>query len=198
MRDHPYGGVPRLPEGPLEIAALAGGAGPFELEIGFGRAEFLLERARQKPETRIVGVETRLKWVGLAADKAKARGIENVRVYGGDARRLAADLGPDASIASAFLHFPDPWWKKRHAKRRVVTPELVAGLVRLLADGGLLFVQTDVPERAAAYREMLETAPGLEDLRLAENPVGIRSHRERRCEEEGLPVYRLSFRRLGR
>ena len=76
VRDHPYGGVPRLPEGPLEIGALAGGGGPYELEIGFGRADFLIERARQRPEARIVGVETRLKWVGLAADKAKARGIE--------------------------------------------------------------------------------------------------------------------------
>jgi len=198
MRDHPYGGVPRLGDGPLEIASLAGGAGPYELEIGFGRADFLLERARQRPETRLVGVETRLKWVGLAAEKAVARGLANVRVYAGDGRRLAADLGPDGCLEAVFVHFPDPWWKKRHAKRRVVTPELVRGLSRLLAPGALFFVQTDVPERADAYRALLEAETTLEDLRSDANPVGIRSHRERRSEEEGLPVYRLSFRRLAR
>ena len=198
MRDHPYGDVPRLPDGPIAIADLAGGPGPFELELGFGRADFLLERARQRPDVRLVGLETRLKWVGLAAQKAKARSLENVHVYAGDARRLASVLGPDASVRTAWLHFPDPWWKKRHEKRRMVTPDLVRGLVRLLEDGGLLFVQTDVPERADAYRAMLRAQPALEDLRSDENPAGVRSHRERRCEEEGLPVYRLSFRRLAR
>ena len=101
-----------------------------------------------------------------------------------------------------FVHFPDPWWKKRHQKRLVVQDGFLDEIARLLEPGGELFVQTDVEERAAGYEELVALdarfvpagdAPG--SPRLAENPYGARSPRERRAIADGLPVHRLRWKR---
>jgi len=114
-------------------------------------------------------------------------------------------LGPDASVAAFCLHFPDPWWKKRHEKRLVLGAPLLDSIARLLVDGGELFVQTDVEERAELYDAQLAAHPALEPWgdaagspRLAENPYGARSPREHRAIADGLPVHRLRYRRRPR
>ena len=112
---------------------------------------------------------------------------------------------PDGAIARAFVHFPDPWWKKRHAKRALVNDAFLLELARLLCVGGDLYVQTDVEDRAEAIRERIESlvvdgrtsfanvaGPG---ERIAENPFGARSGREARCDADGVPVHRFWFRR---
>jgi tRNA (guanine-N7-)-methyltransferase len=194
---NPYLGVPRLPDGPVDLAALAGGAGPVEIEVGFARAEFVLGRAAARPDARLIGVETRLKWVGLGIEKARARGVENVRLYAGDARRLLSVL-PAASVEAVWLHFPDPWWKKRHEKRRVLSASVVHDIARVLVGGGIAFLQTDVPERADEYRALFAAEPALAPAESDANPSGIPSHREKKCAAAGLPTYRLSLRRLAR
>jgi len=194
---NPYLGVPRLPDGPVDLAALAGGPGPVEIEVGFARAEFVLGRAIQRPEARLVGVETRLKWVALGIEKARSRAIENVRLYAGDARRLLSAL-PEASVEAVWLHFPDPWWKKRHEKRRVLSADVVHDIARVLVSGGIAFLQTDVPDRADGYRALFATEPSLTAAESDANPAGVPSHREKKCVEAGLPIYRFSFRRLDR
>src|SRR5690606_19607941 len=109
---------------------------------------------------------------------------------------LLARSGPDGCLARVFLSFPDPWWKKRHAKRRVLGPGLLDDLARLLAPGGELFVQTDVEERAQELAALIlghgafEPASGGR-LEVDANPYGARSNREVRAEEDGLPIYRL-------
>jgi tRNA (guanine-N7-)-methyltransferase len=77
------------------------------------------------------------------------------------AARAAVARFPDACISAAFIHFPDPWWKRRHHKRLVVANELTLALQRVLTPAGELFVQTDVEERAQAYFEILSQAPSL-------------------------------------
>jgi tRNA (guanine-N7-)-methyltransferase len=103
------------------------------------------------------------------------------------------------------VHFPDPWWKKRHETRLVLGEPVLAQIARLLCDGGELFVQTDVEDRAAQYEALLTGAADLEpagdgagSLRLAANPYGARGNRERRVEQDGLPVHRLRVRRRPR
>jgi tRNA (guanine-N7-)-methyltransferase len=102
-----------------------------------------------------------------------------------------------------FVHFPDPWWKKRHAKRLLVRAGFLDEIARLLEPRGELFVQTDVEERAVGYEEIAflddrfvpaGDAPG--SPRLAENPYAARSSRERRAIADGLPVHRLRWRRV--
>jgi tRNA (guanine-N7-)-methyltransferase len=107
-----------------------------------------------------------------------------------------------------YFHFPDPWWKKRHQKRLVVGAGVLDEVARLLRPGGELFVQTDVEERADLYETQIlghaafqadgegDGAPHVRpSARLAENPYGARSHRERRAIDDAIPVYRLRFRR---
>lgn len=205
--NHPYAHAPRLPdEGDVLLGDLLPGEGPFEIEIGPGRGGFVFERVEAAKASRILGLEIRLKWASVVDERLKKRGLSaRARVIAADAKEALARLRPDASVARVFLHFPDPWWKKRHEKRLVMSDPLLEHIVRLLMDGGELFVQTDVEERAAMYEQKLREHPDLEPAgdepgspHLAENPYIARSPRERRAIEDGLPIHRLRFRRKPR
>ena len=114
--------APRPPEGPIELTELwVERDGPIELEIGFGRGMFLLERARSAPQARLLGIEIKNKWAYLVSQRAA--GLPRVRVFAADAREFLPRLRPEHSVARVFMHFPDPWWKKRHAKRRLAGRE---------------------------------------------------------------------------
>lgn len=202
--NHPYAHAARFPDTPeVSIDDVLPGTGPVEIEIGPGRGGFVFERAEAAPESRLLGLEIRLKWSHIVDERLRARGLgARARVLNADARQALARLRPDGSIARFFMHFPDPWWKKRHQKRLVMSPALLDEMARLLADGGELFVQTDVEERAALYAEQIGAHPAFEPAGdapgspyLADNPYGARSPRERRAIEDGLPVTRLRYRR---
>jgi tRNA (guanine-N7-)-methyltransferase len=188
----------RPPEGEVDLRAIVEGAGPLELEIGFGRGRFLLERAQAAPEARVIGIEIKSKWAHLVEQRRVREGITNAAALCGDARQVLARSGPDGCLARVFVHFPDPWWKKRHAKRRVVDEGLLDAIARLLADGGELFVQTDVEDRAASMGEQIAEHPALERIPCESNPWGARSNREVRAEEDGLPFTRILARRRPR
>ncbi len=172
-----------------------------EIEIGPGRGGFLFERAEAAPEAGLIGFEVRRKWATIVDERLKKRGLgARARVFAEDAREALLRLSPDGSVARVFLHFPDPWWKKRHQKRLVMGDTLLGSIVRLLPPGGELFVQTDVEERAEDYARMVATAPELVPAgdapgspHLAENPYAARSPREHRAIADGLPVHRLRY-----
>lgn len=201
--NHPYAHAPRFPDGDVTLDALIPGTGPFEIEIGSGRGGFLFERTEARPDARIVGLEIRLKWSALVDERLRKAGKgERARCLNADAREALSRLGPDASVSVVYLHFPDPWWKKRHEKRLVMGPSLLDSVARLLVPGGELFVQTDVEERAEQYEAQIAAHPAFEPAgdaegspRLAENPYGARSPREHHAIADGLPVHRLRFRR---
>jgi tRNA (guanine-N7-)-methyltransferase len=175
----------------VDLRSLVPGEGPIELEIGFGRGRFLLERARAAPASRIVGIEIKAKWAHLVEARRAREAIANAVALRADARDLLPRMRPDGALARAFLLFPDPWWKKKHAKRRVVDEGFLDQLARLLAPGGELFVETDVEERAAAMKERV-AAHGAFELRPCDaNPYRARSNREVRAEEDGLPIHRF-------
>jgi len=199
--------VPELPEsGSVDLTLLLAGSGPIELEIGPGRGMFVIERAIARADLRLLGIEVRRKWASVVDERLRRLGLgERARVVCADARQALPRLGPPAAVATVFLNFPDPWWKKRHQKRMVIGERLLDAAVRLLADGGEIFVQTDVPERADQYEQALARRPELEpagdepgSARLAANPYQARSNREKRVEADGLPVCRLRFRRVPR
>lgn len=202
-RPRPYEDAPRLPEGErVDARTLVRGAS-LELEVGPGRGGFLFERAVAAPDAGLVGLEVRRKWAAIVdARLAKAGLGARARVFAEDAKAALPRLGPDGVFARAFLHFPDPWWKKRHAKRLVMGDDFLDEIARLVAPGGELYVQTDVAERADQYEariladarfEPAGDAPG--SARMADNPYGARSPREHRAIKDGLPVHRLRFRR---
>jgi len=205
--DHPYADAPRFPDGAeVQLADILPGEGPVEIEIGPGRGGFLFERALACPEARLLGLEIRLKWSWIVDERLRARGFgARARVLNADAREALPRLRPDASVARFYLHFPDPWWKKRHHKRLVMGTSLLDSIARLLEDGGDLFVQTDVEDRASLYADQIGTHPDLEPAGetpgsplLTENPYQARSPREHRAIADGLPVTRLRYRRRPR
>ncbi|HEY8076176.1 MAG TPA: tRNA (guanine-N7)-methyltransferase, partial [Labilithrix sp.] len=160
-RSSPYENVARLPEGErVDLRALVRGDW-LELEIGPGpKAGFLVERAIAAPEAGLVGLEIRRKWAFVGdARLAKNGHAPRARVFCDDARFALPRLAPDGCLRRVFLHFPDPWWKKRHRKRLVMGDVFLAEVARLLAPGGELFIQTDVEERAAQYEAQVTGSP---------------------------------------
>lgn len=205
----PYAAAPRLPAGDslcLEQIFPGCPAGRetagVELEIGPGRGGFILERLAEAPEVCIIGLEIRLKWASLVDERVRSLGLDGRgRVFAEDIR-FALPRFRGGSLSRVFIHFPDPWWKKRHAKRRLASGGVVEQLARLLAPGGELFVQTDVWGTAQAYRDAIEPnaafapagdAPG--SPLCAESPFAARSPRERRVMADGMPITRLRYRR---
>ncbi len=191
--------APKPPEGRIDLRSLwPDPRGDIELEIGFGRGGFLLERAAVAPEARILGVEIKRKWAYLVSERAKRLTLDGVRVFGADARDVLLRLDPDASVHRAYMHFPDPWWKKRHAKRRLRGQEMLDPLARLLAPGAELFIQTDVEDRALDFVGDVRAHGAFEvpdPPFIVDHPYGARSNRERRAMADGLPIYRLLVRR---
>ncbi|MCC7267715.1 MAG: tRNA (guanosine(46)-N7)-methyltransferase TrmB [Caulobacteraceae bacterium] len=136
--------LPRLrpPAGAFRPLDLAPAAHEAWLEIGFGGGEHMAEQAARHPDVLLLGAEPFQNGVASALRHVDERGLGNVRIHDGDARDLLARL-PDASLARVFILFPDPWPKARHNKRRLVQPETVAELARVLKPGGLLRFATD-------------------------------------------------------
>lgn len=200
----PYANAPRLPASDsVDLRAVVSGAW-VELEIGPGpKAGFLSERAVAAPEAGLVGLEIRRKWAAVGdARLAKEGHAARARVLCEDARLALPRLGPSGAVQRAFLHFPDPWWKKKHTKRLVMGDVFMNEVARLLAPGGELYIQTDVEERATQYASVVSShqafvpagdAEGSEAV--AENPYGARSPREHRAIADGLPVFRMRWLR---
>jgi tRNA (guanine-N7-)-methyltransferase len=201
MRPKPYADAPRLPEGePIRPdVLLAAAAASVELEIGPGRGWFMIERLAAAPALGMVGLEIRRKWAAIVDERLRRRGFgDRARVFAEDARVALPRLA-SASFSVVYVHFPDPWWKKRHRKRLLVTDDLLHEVARVLRPGGELFVQTDVSERVEAYAHLVRGVPALQPWgdrpEVEENPYRARSPRERRTLQDGLPVYRLRYRR---
>lgn len=200
----PYENAARLPDAEhVDVGSLASGAWT-ELEIGPGpKAGFLVERVVAAETAALVGLEIRKKWASVGDTRlAKLGFAARARVFCEDARAALPRLRPDASVRRVFLHFPDPWWKKRHQKRLVVGDIFLAEVARLLEKGGDLYIQTDVEERAELYENAVLAHGAFEpageregSARITDNPFGARSPRERRAIADGLPVFRLLFRR---
>jgi tRNA (guanine-N7-)-methyltransferase len=146
--------------GPIDPRALAPRASEAWLEIGFGGGEHLAAQARRHPDALLLGAEPFLNGAASALRHIDEAGLTNVRLHVGDARDLLAAL-PEASLGRVFILFPDPWPKARHHKRRLVQPETVAALVRVLKVGGRLRFATDWADYADWALERFVREPRL-------------------------------------
>lgn len=200
-RPRPYADAPRLPDAEqVDLRTLVRGEW-IEVELGPGRGGFLIERAAAEPKAGLVGLEIRRKWAAIVDGRLNKLGCgDRARVFAEDARFALPRVAPDATVRRFFSHFPDPWWKKRHQKRLMLSLAVIDQVARLLEPGGELFVQTDVEERVAQYEAAIladvRFAPAGDtqgSARLTENPYAARSPRERRAMADGLPIFRIRF-----
>ncbi len=170
--------------------------------MGFGKGLFLVTAGQAHPEANYLGIEVLRALQLYAATRLAKRGLTNVRVACTDARRFLHDRVPPASVQAVHVYFPDPWWKKRHHKRRVWTPEFAADCVRALRPGGKLHVATDVPEYFEHITELLASQPGLRKLWAEEQagpprPDEILTNFERKARQKGGSVFRAEYERVG-
>jgi tRNA (guanine-N7-)-methyltransferase len=148
------------PSQPIDLLALKPDAAEVWLEIGFGGGEHLAAQATARPDVLALGAEPFLNGVASALRHIEAASLSNVRLHTGDARDLLAAL-PEASLDRVFILFPDPWPKLRHHKRRLIQPDLVAEVVRVLKPHGRLRFATDWADYANWTLERLTGARGL-------------------------------------
>lgn len=188
----PERGLPR----PLDWSAIYGNAGPVEIEIGSGKGTFLVDAARSSPGTNFLSVE----WAGAYADhvrdRIRRRELRNARVVRADAARLLADAVPSGSVRRVHLYFPDPWPKKRHHKRRLVTPEFARSVAEALAPDGELRFVTDHGDYFEEAVAILESEPRLEPLPVPDEMADLTNY-ERKYRAEGRPIHRARYRRVG-
>ena len=157
----PRFGVEQSPGQALDLPALFGNGQPVFLEIGFGNGETLAEMAEGHPEFNYLGVEVHGPGVGHLLLEIEKRGLGNLRLLRQDAVELLdTGLGTE-SLAGVFLLFPDPWPKKRHHKRRLLKPEFVARLARVIRPGGLFHAATDWEPYAMHMLEVMTASDAL-------------------------------------
>jgi len=171
-----------------------------EVEVGCAEAQFLFERARRDPSRTYLGLEVRRSLVDGVNALATREGLPVQAIFCNVNKHLRV-LFPEPLVARVFLNFPDPWFKRRHRKRRVVDQSFARDLHAVLCTGGEVFVQTDVWDVALDAMEVFErldehygNASEPWTFWKGGNPYGARSWREAHCIEHGMRIWRLLYR----
>ncbi|MCC5647556.1 tRNA (guanosine(46)-N7)-methyltransferase TrmB [Nostoc sp. CHAB 5824] len=180
---------------------------PLHLDIGCAKGQFLMNMAKIEPNWNFLGLEIREPLVVEANKLRSELGFTNLyylfcnvnnslRRHSPPQASLLSSL-PPGSLQRVTIQFPDPWFKTRHAKRRVVQPELVAELANYLAVGGVVFLQSDMEFVAVEMRDRFAANPAYQKVGtgewLAENPLPVPTEREIGTQKKGEPVYRALF-----
>jgi tRNA (guanine-N7-)-methyltransferase len=184
---------------PWDASRLFGRQAPLEIEVGSGKGLFLASAAAARPESDFLGIEIARKYARFCAARVARAGLTNARILAGDALRLFRELLPDRSLAAVHVYFPDPWWKARHKKRRVMNDSFIADVARVLVPDGRLHFWTDVEEYFHTALAVIAGQPALAGPlpvpeQPAEHDLDYRTHFERRMRQHGQPVFRSEFR----
>ncbi|HMP18620.1 MAG TPA: tRNA (guanosine(46)-N7)-methyltransferase TrmB, partial [Gemmatales bacterium] len=187
----------------LDLSQLFGNSQAVELEVGFGKGAFLMAMAPLHPEVNYLGIEIDKALALYVASRLAKRNYAHVKVAFGDAGRLLAQHLPDGVLQAIHVYFPDPWWKKRHRKRRVFQDAFAEQAARVIKSGGMLHLATDVAEY---FQVMLGVATRRPEFNLVEagreenshNQHCVETNFERKARLEGRPVWRAKLIRHSR
>lgn len=174
---------------------------PMHLDIGAARGRFLLKMAELFPEKNFLGVEIREPLVVEANRLAGEKNLTNLHYEFNNATHSLDQLLeklPAGLLQTITIQFPDPWYKKKHAKRRMVDRNLVETIVKHLCVEGIIFIQTDVEFLAEEMFECFRADENLREIETKENIFPVKTEREQAVEEKSLPIYRRVFEKTGR
>ncbi|MCC5620773.1 tRNA (guanosine(46)-N7)-methyltransferase TrmB [Nostoc sp. CHAB 5715] len=206
VRQHvnPLGKKYQTPASPQDLEKIyAKPNQPLHLDIGCAKGLFLVNMAKIEPNWNFLGLEIREPLVVEANKLRSELGLTNLHYLfcnvNNSLHSLLSSL-PPGSLQRVTIQFPDPWFKTRHAKRRVVQPELVAELANYLAVGSVVFLQSDMEFVAVEMRDRFAAHPAYQRIGteewLAENPLPVPTEREIGTQKKGEPVYRTLFKRV--
>ena len=176
----------------LDLETLFGNTNPVILEIGSGKGRFLISTATERPDVNLIGIEKALHYHRVIRDRVLKRGLTNIRLINHDAFLVMRDMLPDESIAEVHVYFPDPWPRSKHQKRRIIRPEALKEMRRVLVPGGSGIYVTDHQEYFEAAAPAVEAefrserrVPGPEDP--------PRTNYEAKYRQQGRPIYEIRF-----
>ena len=159
---------PRL--GPLRLEAVFGYESPVEVDVGPGMGGLLLGRASACPEINFLGVEWVQAYAAYVADRAYRASLPNIRAVCADAADFFQTSLPDNSVSRVHIYFPDPWPKRRHRRRRLITPSFLCEVRRVLRPGGWLGIITDDADYFEQIQQVLSATEGLDEIPFEPRP----------------------------
>jgi tRNA (guanine-N7-)-methyltransferase len=179
----------------LDAEFLFGRTAPLEIEIGSGKARFLIESARAHPEKNFLGIERSLAYYRICRERVERSGLSNARVLRSDGRIFVETALAPSSVRAFHIYFPDPWPKKKQKKRRLLDGIFLELAASRLEHGGLLRITTDHPEYGDGLGALVQTVPALERLDWDAVPAPPATHYELKYLREGRPIWRLLLRK---
>ena len=184
---------------PFRVSEQFGRDLPLEVEVGSGKGLFIQNAALSHPDRCFVGIEVMRKYARYCASRLARHELSNALMVQGDGLRVFREHLCDQTVSAVHVYFPDPWWKKRHKKRRVMNEPLLADVQRVLVPGGRLHFWTDVAEYYETSLELIARTTSLlgplpVPEREATGDLDYRTHFERRTRLHAQPVYRAEFR----
>jgi tRNA (guanine-N7-)-methyltransferase len=187
-------------DGKLDWPAIFGNDNPVELDVGCGRGLFVTTASTARPEVNFLGIELDYKEARRGARRLAVRKSPNARLYGGDVFLALTKLIAPDSLSAIHVYFPDPWWKRKHRRRRVFSDRFADLAAGLLIPGGLLHSWTDVGEYFEVISALMnhhaefETLPPPEE-RAPDHDMDYHTSFERKKRKLGMPIYRGLWRR---
>ena len=149
------------PEGLVDAGSLFGNDNPLVIEIGFGMGRATAAIAESNPELNYLGLEVHKPGIGKLLWEIKERGLKNIRIYHGDAKNFLINFIPNNSVFAFHVFFPDPWPKKRHHKRRLISRPFTDLLTAKLINGGYIYAVSDWADYGEWILKELYETPGL-------------------------------------
>ena len=189
--------IPETYVAPLDLLAIFGRVAPLQVDLGCGDGSFLCELAQLHPDRDFLGIDRLVGRVAKACRKAAA--VENVRILNVESCYAVGYLLPERSVEAFYLLFPDPWPKRRHHRRRIVTADFLNAIHRALTDGGVFRVATDQADYFQQIRVLAEKHSGfaIVDVNAGPDRTDLPQTKfERRFSALGAPIYRLELRKL--
>jgi tRNA (guanine-N7-)-methyltransferase len=181
---------------PLDWSVAFGNERAVEMEVGFGKGLFLVSAAQANPQLNYLGIEIERKYQLFTANRLAKRGLSNVRLACADARTFGRDRVPAGSLRATHVYFPDPWWKKRHHKRRLFTAGFAEQLARVLRPGGMLHLASDVEEYFKIITDLVGRLPTLKPAPDDEgSATDQRGNFERKYRQEGRAIFEALYRK---